>query len=146
MMPDPAEAKQDSRFQPGQSGNPAGRPSGSRNKATLAAEKLLDGETEALTRKAVEMALEGDGQALRLCLERILPPRKSRPIRLDIGNISGVESLVAASAKVLEALGSGDITPDEARDVSAVIENVGAAIERRELEQRIARLEAESGK
>jgi hypothetical protein len=40
-------------------GNP-GRPKGSRNKATLAAEALLDGEAEALTRKAIELALAGD--------------------------------------------------------------------------------------
>ena len=47
-------------FQPGQSGNPAGRPRGSRNKATIAAETLLDGEAQALSRKAVELALEGE--------------------------------------------------------------------------------------
>src|SRR6267378_2403412 len=41
-------------FAPGQSGNPAGRPVGSRNKATLAIDALLDGEGEALTRKAIE--------------------------------------------------------------------------------------------
>jgi hypothetical protein len=52
----------------GQSGNPAGPPKGTRHKATIAAEALLDGEVEALTRKAIERALEGDGVALRLCL------------------------------------------------------------------------------
>src|SRR5215475_9848913 len=67
------------RFRPGVSGNPAGRPKGARNKSTLAAEALLDGEAEALTRKAVEMALGGDTVALRLCLERLVPPRKDRP-------------------------------------------------------------------
>ena len=49
------------------------RPKGARNRATLAAETLLDGEAEALTRKAVELALAGDTTALRLCLERVLP-------------------------------------------------------------------------
>ena len=58
-------------FKPGVSGNPSGRPQGSRNKATLALESLLDGQAEVLTQKAVDMALEGDMQALRLCLERI---------------------------------------------------------------------------
>ena len=52
-------------------GNPAGKPKGVRNRATLAAEALLDGEAEALTRKAVEMALAGDVMALKLCLERL---------------------------------------------------------------------------
>src|SRR5918997_104236 len=67
------------RGRPFQAGNP-GRPKGARNKATLAAEALLDGEAEALTRKAVEMALSGDATAMRLCLERIAPPRKDRPV------------------------------------------------------------------
>src|SRR5690348_6513429 len=63
------------RFQPGNK-HGKGRPSGSRNKASLAVDKLLDGEAEAITRKAIELALEGDGPALRLCLERVAPPRK----------------------------------------------------------------------
>src|SRR5258708_8865649 len=71
-------------FLRGESGNPAGRPMGARHKATVAAEALLDGEAEALTRKAVEMALAGDGTALRLCLDRIIPPRRERPGRFKM--------------------------------------------------------------
>lgn len=56
------------KFAPGVSGNPAGRPKGSRHKVTLAIEAMLEGEHEKLTRKAIDMALEGDGPALRLCL------------------------------------------------------------------------------
>ncbi len=67
-------------FKPGQSGNPKGRTKGARHRATLAALALLDGEAEALTRKAVDLALEGDTVALRLCLERIAPPRKDAPV------------------------------------------------------------------
>src|SRR5580704_6937267 len=67
-------------FKAGRSGNPAGKPKGSRNAATLAMEALLDGESEALTRKAIELAKGGDMAALRLCLDRILPPRKDRPV------------------------------------------------------------------
>ena len=69
--------KQARPFQKGQSGNPSGRPKGARNKATLAMEILLDGEADRLTRKVVEMALAGDTTALRLCLERIMPPEGS---------------------------------------------------------------------
>jgi len=63
-------------FEKGKSGNASGRPPGSRNKTMLAMEVLLDGQMEALTQKAVDLALEGDTTALRLCLERICPPRK----------------------------------------------------------------------
>ena len=62
---------------------------GARHKATVAAEALLDGEAEALTRKAVEMALAGDGTALRLCLDRIIPPRRERPVRFTAQRGSG---------------------------------------------------------
>ena len=54
-------------------GNP-GRPAGSRHKYVLAIQSLLDGEAEALGRKAIELALAGDTVVLRLCLERIAPP------------------------------------------------------------------------
>src|SRR5438874_11772664 len=71
-------------FAKGPSNRPVGRRAGSRNKKTLAAAVLLEGEAEALTRRAVELALAGDpltfsprassGGAMRLCIERILPP------------------------------------------------------------------------
>jgi hypothetical protein len=65
------------RWRRGASGNKAGKPKGTRHKATLAAETLLEGEAEALTRKAIELALKGDIAALRLCLDRIIPARKA---------------------------------------------------------------------
>jgi len=71
-------------FQPGQSGNPHGRPRGARNRATIAAETLLDGEAYALTRKAIDLAKQGDTAALRLCIERILPARKDRPVSFEM--------------------------------------------------------------
>ena len=66
-------------FQKGQSGNPKGRPVGSRNRVSLACDKLLEGEAEAITRKAIELAKAGDGPALRLCLDRIAPARRTAP-------------------------------------------------------------------
>jgi len=75
-------------FVKGQSGNPRGKPKGLRNRATIAAEALLDGEAEALTRKAVEMALGGDTVALRLCLERLMPPRRDRPVAVPLPQIT----------------------------------------------------------
>jgi hypothetical protein len=71
-------------FPRGVSGNPRGRPAGPRNAATTIAEQLLDGEADALTRKAIERAKQGDVVALRLCLDRILPPRRERPVRFRL--------------------------------------------------------------
>jgi hypothetical protein len=77
------------RGKPFEPGSP-GRPKGARHKATLAAEALLDGEAEALTRKAIELAKEGDIAALRICLDRIIPPRKDRPVAFELPKIENV--------------------------------------------------------
>jgi hypothetical protein len=71
-------------FERGRSGNPAGRRAGSLNKTTEAAAALLAGESEALTRKAVELALGGDPSAMRLCLERILPACRERSVKFGL--------------------------------------------------------------
>ncbi len=112
------------RFRPGRSGNPAGRPRGSRNRATLAAAELLDGEGEALTRKAVELALDGDVGALRLCLERILPRRQDAPVVLavDVEEIRTPADAAAVAAAALEAVAAGELTPREGLAVVRVAE------------------------
>lgn len=109
-------------FRPGESGNPKGRPKGARNRATLAAEALLEGEAEALTRKAVELALAGDVTALRLCMERLVPPRKERPICLDLPPINSPEDAQRAVNVVLEAVAGGQITPSEAAALCGLID------------------------
>ncbi|HWN80221.1 MAG TPA: DUF5681 domain-containing protein [Bradyrhizobium sp.] len=91
MSPVKTVEKQGSRFQKGRSGNPKGRPKGSRNAATLACEALLDGQAEALTQKAIQMALDGDPVALRLCLDRLCPPRRDRPVSFPLPPITGAQ-------------------------------------------------------
>src|SRR5580692_7152821 len=83
-------------FRKGQSGNPRGRAAGSRHKASLAAEALLDGEAERLTRRAVELADGGDPTALRLVLERILAPRRERAVNFTLPSIDSAADLTAA--------------------------------------------------
>ena len=56
----------DTRFQKGVSGNPKGRPLGSRNQSILAAEKLMENQAAAITQKCIDMAIEGDTTALQL--------------------------------------------------------------------------------
>jgi hypothetical protein len=131
-------------FQAGQSGNPGGRPKGSRNRATLALESLLDGEAEALTRKAIELALGGDMTALRLCLDRILPPRKDRPVVFSIPVIQTAADAKMASAALLSAVAAGSLTPSEAAEVGKLVDAYLKAIEVTELLTRIEKLEQRS--
>jgi hypothetical protein len=133
--------KRDTKFKPGQSGNPAGRPRGSRHKVTLAIEAMLDGEAEALTRKALDLALAGDLVALRLCMDRIAPPRKDRPVAFALPALTQAADAAKASAAIVEAVAIGDLTPSEAGDLSRVIEGFTRTLEATELEQRIERLE-----
>lgn len=117
-----AASKQRGRpFTKGQSGNPAGKPKGVKNRSTLAAEALLDGEAEQLTRKAIELALSGDTMALKLCLERILPPRKDRTVIFSLPGLENADR-GASIAAILEAVSQGRITPGEAETVVKLLD------------------------
>ena len=128
-------------WKPGQSGNPKGRPKGSRNRVSVACDELLDGEAEKLTRKAIEMALGGDNTAMRLCLERICPPRKERPINLALPHLETAADGPKVLSVIVEAVSDGDITPSEAQALAGMIETYRRTLETEELERRLAALE-----
>jgi hypothetical protein len=107
----------------------------------MLAEQLLDGQVEALAQKCVEMALSGDGTAMRLCLERILPARKSRLMTLDLPPITNANDVSAAVGAVAAAMAAGELTPEEASAVAGVIEAKRRAIETVEHEERLRKLE-----
>lgn len=140
--PETTGRKQGGRFKPGVSGNPDGRPAGARHKTTRAIEALLDKEHEALTRKAIDKALEGDMVALRLCLDRLAPPRKDAPVAIDLPAVRSAADAVEASAAVLVAVAAGEITPDEAARVMALLTAHKSIVEAGDHEARIAALEA----
>jgi hypothetical protein len=129
------------RFAPGQSGNPAGKPKGTRHRATLAVEALLEGEADKLTRKAVDLALAGDTTALRLCLERIAPPRKDRAVAFALADLVNAEDAVRAMAALVGAVAAGELTPSEASELSRLVEVFTKAVDTHELQQRLTTLE-----
>ena len=128
----------DGTFGPGNSG----KPKGTRHKATQAALALLDGEAEALTRQAVTMALGGDATALRLCLERIAPPRRDAPVTFDLPRMETARDAAKAAGAVLGAVAHGDLTPTEGAHIMALVETYRRTLETTELEARLAALEA----
>ena len=141
-MPENTDKIQGAKFTPGKSGNPAGKPKGARNKTTLAIEALLAGEAEELTRKAIEMAKEGDGPALRMCLDRLAPPRKDSPVCFDLAPIKSVADTVEASSALLSAVAGGDVTPDEAARIMSLLTSHKILVETGEFERRLEALEA----
>ena len=135
------EADNGGRFQPG---NP-GRPKGARNRATVAAESLLDGDAEAITRKAVEQAKEGDLTAIRLCMDRFCPPRKDRPIPFELPKLERATDASAAIGAIVAAVADGDLTPIEAGELSKLVENFARVVAVAEFEARLDRLEKIGG-
>ena len=121
-------------------GNP-GKPRGARHKATQAALALLDGEAATLARKAVEIALQGDTTALRLCLERIAPPRRDVPIKLSLPTMGTARGAARVAGAVLEAVATGELTPTEGGHLMGLVDSYRRTLETTELEARLAALE-----
>jgi hypothetical protein len=132
----------ETRFKPGNPGGP-GRPSGSRNTATLVLDKLADGDAKAILQQQLDKAKAGDARAAELILSRVWPPRKGRPVAMKLPAIETAADLVKALGAVADAVAAGDLTPDEGAGVAAVLETKRRAVETVELETRIAALEQE---
>jgi hypothetical protein len=123
----PAGDERDSlgRFVKGRSGNPAGRPLGSKTGSfragTRAAARLLDAQAEALTQKAIEMALDGDAVAVRFCLGRILGTRRGQPVEIDLPAVAEPGDLAGVVGAIAAAVADGSITPDEALSLAQML-------------------------
>ena len=146
LAPIPPRQPRGRPFERGRSGNPVGRRNGSRNKKTLAAMALLEGEAEALTRKAVENAMRGDPTAMRLCLERVLPPCRERSVKFALPPIESAADIAAAMKAVTSALAGGDITPGEAGTIASVVNTFVRAIETSDFERRLQEVEERSAR
>lgn len=137
---DQSDRNKRGQFAPGNPGGP-GRKAGSRNRVSLAVDSLLDGEAEALTRKAVEMAKDGDTTALRLCLERLCPPRKDRPVQVEMPEMGKAEDAAQAAGAILQAVAAGQLTPSEGQAMAGLVETYRRTLETEDIERRLAALE-----
>jgi hypothetical protein len=135
-----AEPGKPHRFQPGNKQG-RGRRQGSRNKMTIALQELLDGEAEAITRVLIDKAKSADMTAIRLCIGRLIPVMKERPVKLDFGSIETAAGVARAFDSLLQAVGHGEITPNDAALLTSVLESRRRVIETLESEQKIAALE-----
>ena len=134
--------KQDGTFAKGVSGNPAGRPRGARNKATMMIEAMFDGEAAEIGRKAIELAKEGHATAIKLILERTCPPRRGRPMNaVALPPINSAADVLAAAHAVAGAVSEGALTPDEARTLTGLIDAFRKTYELADIERRLAAVE-----
>jgi len=128
-------------FQKGQSGNPAGRPRGIVNRATALAQDLLSEHAEWIARKVIELAEEGDMAAIRVCMERLVPPIKHQPVAVELPPIEKPADSVEAVASIAAAVAAGDLTAAEAAELAKVVDVYVRALDSKGFNERLSALE-----
>jgi hypothetical protein len=107
----------------------------------LAVEAILEGDAEPLTQKAVEMALEGNMAALRLCIERLAPVRHERPISAHLPELSSAVGTAAKLRLIFAAVADGRLLASEGEKLAGLLAAEREAKEFEQLEERVAALE-----
>lgn len=129
------------RWQPGQSGNPSGRPRGSRDRALAALDAIGDANAADILQAVVDAAKGGDMRAAELLLSRLWPIRRGRPIAVALPPVATAADLPGALGAVIAAMAGGEISADEAASMAGVLEAQRKALETANLEARIESLE-----
>ena len=129
-------------FAPGTSGNPGGRPVGSRSAVNAALDRVAPGRVDAIVERVVTLAEQGDLRAAELVLSRCWRPRRGAPVPIALPRIGSAADVLEAQARVVEAVATAAISPEEASAVQGVLEGARRIIETANLEARIEALEA----
>ncbi len=132
------------KFKKGNSGNPSGRPRGVKDKRSEMRDLLRPHAAE-LIQKAVDLAKDGDTTALRICIDRLIPPARESAIELSIPETSTISACLEAQATVVAAVSSGNLLPGEGQALSSLIEHQRRALETQQLEQRMKIIEDKLG-
>ncbi len=132
------------KFKKGNSGNPSGRPRGVKDKRSEMRDLLRPHAAE-LIQKAVDLAKDGDTTALRICIDRLIPPARESAIELSIPETSTISACLAAQVLVVAAVSSGNLLPGEGQALSTLIEHQRRALETQQLEQRMKIIEDKLG-
>ena len=136
----PSKNNKSHRFQPGNTYG-KGRPCGSKNKVTIAAENIFENEAGTIAKKAVDMALNGHSQMIKLILERIVPIKKSSPVKLKgMPSVDSVESAGEAAEFILQSIASGNISPLDGEILSRVLDKRLHALQITEIERELKEL------
>jgi hypothetical protein len=128
-------------FKPGVSGNASGRPTGSRNRATVMAEAISEEDALAITRSVVSKATKGDMTAARIVLDRLWPPARGRAISMSLPPVDDAAGVLAAHGALIKAITEGLISVEEASALSQLLTAQSKAIESTETEARLRAIE-----
>jgi Family of unknown function (DUF5681) len=117
-------------FQPGQSGNPAGRPSGSLNKQTIAVQAVMEERAKELATDLIDRAKNGDLAAMRLCMEQLVPTGRNRRVPIELPVIKTPEDAELALTVVTDELAAGNLSISEASALVGLIDRMLRVAER----------------
>jgi hypothetical protein len=120
-----SHARSRPRGRPFEKGNGGRRP-GSKNKTTLVVQALANGEAPELLLRARELAKAGNIPMLKLFVERLLP--KERPVQIDLPKLDLANDAVDALGTIIHAVGTGQITPNEASALSNLVAQYARAV------------------
>ena len=140
-----AETPKKIRGRPFRPGNP-GRPPGSKNRTTRLVEELLAGEAEKMTRKFIDLALEGNVRCMQLCLDRLLPRRTGRPVDFSLPAVNDVHDIVTAMAAITTGVNNGSLTAEEAGQLVHVLEGYAKIFMTYDFATRLETLESQMKK
>lgn len=141
MNSETTEEKHGRRWRKGESGNPKGRPPGSRHAALLALDAIGSKAAQDVLNRVVTAAKAGDARSAEILLRRVWPERKGRAVEFDLPSINTAADVPKALSAVIAAMASGELTPDEASIIAGVIEIKRRAIETEDIERRLTALE-----
>ena len=127
-------------FKKGQSGNPHGRPAGSRNAATRLAEAMLRDEAPTLTRALLDFAYGGDRALLKAAFQTAVP-RLARTVAVALPEIASPADLMPAMAAITRAVTEGAVTPYEAGELARLVETAARISEIGDFDRRLAAIE-----
>jgi hypothetical protein len=129
-------------FTKGTCGNLKGRPPGSLNKTTIFARSLLQGEAESLVRMLIDRAKAGDMAALKICIDRLLPPCRSQPLSLQLPPIETPKDISRAHDFLWAAVGAGELGAQDLNRLTALLDGKLKAIETTDMAEEIERIKA----
>ena len=128
----------ETRFRPGQSGNPAGRPPGARNRALLEADAVMSENLTDVVAATCRKAKEGSERAQALVFRSRIPPARHRPVMIDLPETDTLEGILAAQGAILRRFAGGEMTVEEARYASDLLEAQRRIFEAIDFAQRLA--------